>query len=482
MNRLFLKNIYTTWSFFLLRLFASVVVGVFYIFIAGVVQYWFVAFLGESTFNYIVAGLLSLFVGIPLASILGSLLFIFIKGWHVAALAYVPKILACGASAFDVGVRAFNKNLVTFGAVYGARQIIKGLLSEFKTEIWSLADGVHVASALKQFAHHPIVEYIAGDILHYSYDAAVFYLVKNKPKDINEVPSVIVEAAKRYLYCLPSIMITSAQTYVLFRFLPKLLKWLLILYLLFTKGLLTSILLGVLIFPLDYILDNAIFDPLTMIAFLSVYGKKAREPVDDNNPVVRAVNAIISGAEVDDAGYIDKDSPDSPDGEDLLDTSGIIGDEEDSIAESKDRSKAEIKTPNKSSPGVVTSAPAETEHSDAELLNASLASLSTMFKNAVAQDQLPLRRDRPKPEDDISKLPFDTEPIADLEAESGEIVRSGEASATEEDVNPFSSNYADIFKALSGLNVEDMESGILGDEYVSDEDNNQAKNFLAGDE
>lgn len=298
MNKYFLKNVRVTSPFFLVRLACAFLVSFFYILLAAFVQDVIVKVLGESTFNYIVAGVMSLFIGIWFCYFVGALLFMFVKGWHVAALAYVSKIDKSGASALDVGIRAFSKNLISFGAVYGIRIVLKNVVKDFKDKIWTLSADIPYASTLKNVADNPIVEYIASDVLHYAFDATVFYLVKHPAEDANDVPSVVFNALQKYLYCLPSILISSVQTYVFFRFIPKLIKWLVVFYVFFTQGIVAGLLISVLMLPIFYILDNAFFDPLTMMVFISVYAKQCDKPVDENSPVVQAVNAILSGMEI----------------------------------------------------------------------------------------------------------------------------------------------------------------------------------------
>lgn len=298
MNKQFRRNTCVTGVFFLVRFVVALGISLLYILVAAAIQYYFVALLGESTFNYIVGGLLSLFLGALFCHYVGALIFMFVKGWHVAALAYVPKIVKTGAPAFNVGLRAFSKNLMSFGAVYGVRVLLKNTVSGFKDKLWDIADDIPFVELLRRFAEHPIVEYIASDVLHYGFDAAVYYLVRYPPEDINEVPNTVLTAIKKYLYCIPSILLSSVQTYIFFRFIPKVLKWILILWVFLTQGLVAGILITVLMFPVFYILDNAFFDPLTMVMFISAYAKQCDKEVNEEDPVVQAVNSIIDGANI----------------------------------------------------------------------------------------------------------------------------------------------------------------------------------------
>lgn len=293
----FKKFFRVTKGFLVLRLLVAVAVSLIYIFVAAGIQYAFVSFFGENTFNYIAGGLLSLFLGVLVCKGVGAIFFMFIKGWHVAALAYVDKIEEKGLSPLDVGVRAFFKNLVSFGAVYGVRTLLKNVLADFKVKLWEISDEIPYGATLRRFASHPITEYLAGDILHYAFDASIFYLVGNPPEELNEIPSTVLTAVKKYLYCIPSILISSVQTYLLFRFLPKFCKYMLLLWVFLTEGLIAGVLITVLMFPLFYIMDNAIFDPLTMMVFVATYSKKCNKDLDPNDPVVIAVEQILNNEE-----------------------------------------------------------------------------------------------------------------------------------------------------------------------------------------
>lgn len=291
----FRRNVMTTSGFFVLRFIVAIMVAFAYILVAAGIQYAVVGVLGESTFNYIVGGLLSLFLGAILCDRGGALIFMFVRGWHVSALAYANKIRRSHAPAVTVGMKAFAKNIVGFGAVYGVRAIAKNLLADFKDKLWELLKDVPLAQNLQQVAENPVVEHLASDVLNYGFDATIFYLIKNPPKDVNDIPSTVLEGLKKYLYCLPSIMLTSISSYILFRFLPKLCKWLLIIWMFFTQGFCAGILITVLMWPIFYILDNAFFSPLTMVMFISCFSKKCEEGIDEESPAVQFVNSILDG-------------------------------------------------------------------------------------------------------------------------------------------------------------------------------------------
>ena len=63
MGAAFKRNMHVTAGFFALRFAVCIGVALAYLLVAAAIQYAFVSLLGESTFNYIVGGLLSLVLG-----------------------------------------------------------------------------------------------------------------------------------------------------------------------------------------------------------------------------------------------------------------------------------------------------------------------------------------------------------------------------------------------------------------------------------
>ena len=480
MNNLFARNVRVTFGFFLIRLFASVFVGIIYIFLAGVIQYWFVMLLGESTFNYIVGGLLSLFLGVIICNFIGTLAFMFVKGWHVASLAYVPRIIKSGASAVDVGIRAFKKNFLSFGAVYGVRQLVFGTLKDFKTSLWEITDDIPYASTFRKFANNPIVEYIAGDVLHYAFDAAIFYLVRHPASELSEVPNTILTAAKKYLYCIPSILVTSVQTYVLFRFLPKLLKLLSIVFVFLTQGFVAGIFLTVLMHPLFYCLDNALFDPLTMVAFLSVYSKECEKAVDEESSIVRAVTAILDGQKLDttvDDGSTDDEIQAIPTTLDE-ESPGVL---EESLGEDVvpvlDFDDELTSTPLETPPSSVDAAsilPSETPPSPISSRSSSMRDLAVSIK-AAGPTKFSVRP-APGVLSELENMPF-ADPV---DLASDEHTDSTDDTEDEDVFNPFSSGSASSFLAMAGYKAEDLEEDYFGPE--GDIPSSPLSGILTGDD
>lgn len=288
------KHIRITRVFLAVRFAVTFLICLAYLFVVAYIQYLFVGVMGESTFNYITGGVLSLVVGVVFCYYLGAFILMFVKGWHVAALAYANKIEKANASPLRVGMLAFKKNLASFGAVYTVRTILRSALSGFKDKIWTLSEDTPYASTFKGIADNPVVEHLAGDILHYGFDSAIYYLVRYKPDSLEEVPATVLEAVKRYLYCLPSVLISSVSTFIVLRFVPKLVKVLLVAWVFLTQGFIAGVFITVLMIPVFYILDNALFDPLTMTVFLSAYAARCNEEPDPESVVYKTVNAVLS--------------------------------------------------------------------------------------------------------------------------------------------------------------------------------------------
>lgn len=297
MGAAFKRNMHVTAGFFALRFAVCIGVALAYLLVAAAIQYAFVSLLGESTFNYIVGGLLSLMLGILVCSFGGSFIFMFIRGWHVAALAYAKKIYKSGVPAISVGMTVFSKNLVSFGAVYGVRLLVKNLMSRFQDSLWDLLEDVPLLCNLQSFAESPIVEHMSRAVLDYGFDAAVYYLVRFKPESVEEIPDTIMSGLKKYLCSLPSIMATAIGTYFGFEVLPQVLKVLVILGVLFTQGVCAGILITVLLWPIFYILENAFFRPFTMMMFLTCFAAQCDKELDQESSIYKLVASILDGDE-----------------------------------------------------------------------------------------------------------------------------------------------------------------------------------------
>lgn len=294
MENTFKKFIKLSYPFIVIRFLVSLAVSVFYILIGAFIQYQFISLLGESTFNYIVGGLLSLFLGVMFCRSIGAIIFMFVKAWHISALAYADKIISNELSPVDVGSRAFSKNLISFGTVYILRGVINNILFNAKERIWELFDNHPLGQVCKRASSNPMISYIGKDILYFGFDATVFYIVKERLNNADEILTVSVTAVKKYLCCLPAIMLTSLKIFILLRILPQVLKIIIVLVILFTQGFVAGILITVLMYPISYILENTLFDPIIMSMFLAEYSEKCYEELDEHDPIMEIVNSILN--------------------------------------------------------------------------------------------------------------------------------------------------------------------------------------------
>lgn len=263
--------------------------------VAATLQHTYINIFGENKFNYITGGLVSLFIGVLLCNYVGDLLFLLAKSWHVCALAYLPKIMRTSAPPVTVGMKLFKKTFISFGAIYSVKLLLKNLYDGVSDKLWDILHDVPYLEGIGKVANNPIVKHVANDILHFGFDASIFYLVRHNSevKTPQDAMPILTTALKKYLYVLPSIMLTSILSYVLFRILPEIIKWIIVMAIILTQGLVAGILILVLMFPISYIIENSIFEPLTMMIFLNVFEAKCDEDVDDSSSIVSVVNSLF---------------------------------------------------------------------------------------------------------------------------------------------------------------------------------------------
>lgn len=484
------RNLRITAVFMAVRFAVTVLVCFLYLVIAAWIQWAFVSLMGESTFNYIAGGVVSLVVGVAFCYYAGALVLMFVKGWHVSALAYAKKIEDSGAFPLGVGMRAFRRNLISFGAVYGTRMLLKSVLSGFQDKLWTLSEDIPYGNKLKNIAQNPIVEHLANDILHYGFDAAIFYLVRKKPEDLGDVPATVLEAVKRYLYCLPSSLLSSISTFVLFRVIPKVLKTLLILYIFLTQGFIAGIFITVLMFPLFYILDNAVFDPLTMTVFLSAYAAKCDEDPDKDSVIYKAVNVVLEneGLSGESAEQVDGDSGVNREQDEASDVIADVLDDTilDDVVEENSPidGGAGIITP----PGGSSSSRVEAFSADRDMMDAALRSLSAQFAQAAGGTEdgriiLPDAEDTADVDMDVEDL--DGVDVDELEDAGGFASFVGSTTLTPE---VMANRFKDLNSLFNGKNLSfDPMSDTLsehdgGDSGDSDDGHDRASSILAGDD
>lgn len=295
----FKKNLMATKIFFFARFAVSAVVGIVYLLVAAGIQYIYVSWFGESTFNYLIGGCFSLYLGSLVCTYLGKFLFMFVRGWHMAALAFAKQIRKKKLPTLDVGMTVFRKHFGSFAVVYGASMLIGKFIEKGTTELWKLLADVPYLCSLERFAKNPIVTCMARDILSTAFDGIMYYIVKYTKPGLGDDMSVIPEAMRRYLYALPQVMASSLTSYLIFYITPKVLKWILILYLIFSQGLVAGILLNVLLYPLFYLMQHSLFEPLQTIIMISCYSKHCLEEPADDSVYKDIIDKIIEGLGLD---------------------------------------------------------------------------------------------------------------------------------------------------------------------------------------
>lgn len=335
------EQLCATKIFFFVRLVAAMVVGIVYLFVAAGVQYFYVSWFGETTFNYIVGGALSLYLGALACTYLGKLLFMFVRGWHVGAIAFSKQIKDRNLPALDVGMTVFKKHFSSFATVYGAGILIKKFARKGTEELWGLLEDVPYLSSLKQFSKNPIVVKVGEDILDTAFDGIVYYLVKYTKPGFSDDTSAFPEALKRYLYALPRIMISSISLYLILYAVPKIIRMFFVIALFVNNGIVAGILLNVLAYPLFYVIKHAIFEPLETMILISCYSKYCTEDPEENSVYESFVNNlldVVNLGDVDD----NADSEDSKDsGDDTDDIEEYEEDDSDIVSDTPGGSDSE---------------------------------------------------------------------------------------------------------------------------------------------
>lgn len=299
--KLIKRNLKLTSVFFLVRFLVTIVVSVIYILIAAAVQYWFVSWLGENTFNYIIGGVLSLGVGAFICRYLGSLFLTVVSGWQVSAIAYASQIIKKDLPPLQAGMTIFNKHLTSFTAVYGLRAVVRGIVSQGSKLLWNLLENVPYIGTFKRFSQNPIVVHVSEDIFNTGFDAIVYYIVRFTKPGINDDVKVVPTALRQYLLALPGIMLSSITLMLALYIVPKVLRWATILLVFVKSGFTAGILITVLLFPVFYVLRHAVFEPITTVILLTAYARKCKsgdfeeEESQYGNIVNRILNDIGFG-------------------------------------------------------------------------------------------------------------------------------------------------------------------------------------------
>lgn len=277
------ENILATKEFFLTRFVASALVGLVYLLVAAGIQYQYVKWFGESIFNYISGGLISLFLGSIVCAYLGKLVFMFVRGWHMAALAFSKQINERKLSALDVGMHVFGQHFTSFAMVYSAQLLADKFIQKGADELWELIKDVPYISSLQKFSKNPIVKNIAKDILGTGFDCMMFYIVRHTKPGISDDINAAPKALKIYLYSLKSVLISSLSMYFFTYIVPKVIKYAIIASTFVTQGVVAGILITVILYPAFYLVNHTIFEPLRTMVFVACFAKHCKEePLEDN--------------------------------------------------------------------------------------------------------------------------------------------------------------------------------------------------------
>lgn len=293
MSKSLKEKIYYTKSFFIIRLLCAVANVVLYFLIAAWLQYLFVDIFGENKFNYIVGGIISLLFCVAVCKFIGSVLFMFIDGWHIGALMYVEKIKKHSLSSLDVGFRVFKKYFISFGAVWALRSITKNVSSRAKDKLCELLKETSIGKFFADGKLNLVFDYIGNDILHYSFDSVICYIISLKDVDSSKIYDHILTGLKLYIKCLPVIVSSSIQTFLMFKFVPKICRIVLSLVILFTLGLSKGILLLILLYPVSYLLDIVVLDTLTMMVFIDGFCGVYKDVDDEDSNIDDIIEYIF---------------------------------------------------------------------------------------------------------------------------------------------------------------------------------------------
>lgn len=293
------KAFKATWSFILLRFATVSLLSLIYIFVAAQIQYWFVLILGESTFNYIISGMLSLFVGVALCAFAGKYVMLLVNGWHIAALPYANKILDGEVSAISVGFYAFKAHFTSFGIITALSLAITEIGKRLGKELSVTLKEYQIGEFLLKISTFPLFENTVRDIISSAYDCCVYYLVRYTKPGIRDDAQGILDGLKAYVFCLPKIITASLSIFIATNVMPKFVAMAVIVYLIINEGIVGAIFLAVIIYPLWFLLNTVVFRPIYVMAVLGVYSDKCSSIEEDpeyNEQKMKAVMQVIGNA------------------------------------------------------------------------------------------------------------------------------------------------------------------------------------------
>lgn len=288
-------NLIATKIFFVVRFVTSFLVGVVYFLLTAGIQYLFVSIMGKSTFNYIVGGVLALIIGAVVCTQLGRVLFWFVRGWHISALAYAGQINKKKLPALDIGIAAFGRHFTSFASVYGFGILVSNFVKPATSSVWDIIEDVPIIGGFAKYKDKAIVRHVSSDILDTAFDALIYYLVRYTSPGVGDDVKQIAKAMYKYLRALPQILVASIASFISLYFVPKTIAVIVVLFCFASGGIVSGVTILILLFPMFYILHHTIFEPLESVILLSAFSAYCRtvDEESDDDSFREKVNSIL---------------------------------------------------------------------------------------------------------------------------------------------------------------------------------------------
>lgn len=311
-----------TSDFLFVRLAAFCVVITAGLALSTSLQNLFVNLVGASAFNYIVGGMLSLVVSIALVHYVDSLLFTIIRGWNVAALARMPKIVRTKSGSLSVGLSTFKEYFLSIGAIYGASLFINNICKQLGDYFWDMVDGIQFLDNLKAFKENFIVKLVVADILHYAYDCCIFYIIKySESNSAEDVLEQLPSALKKYAGALPDMLLSSLKCWILFDILPNVLMWMTIIRGFFTSlNFFEALLQGIIIWIIFHVFNKIVLDMVVSTAMITAFAYAIHDEGSLSARCIEIMEGIVGGTTDPRDAYDDSELA-SLDNEEVIDSS-----------------------------------------------------------------------------------------------------------------------------------------------------------------
>lgn len=274
------KSLLATWPFFIIRAIAVIIISVIYVIVATQIQYISISLLGESTFNYIVFGLLGLFAAAALCSYVAKAILLLVNGWHIAAIPYTNRIMRRDVSSISVGYYAFKAHFLSFGSIFGLSIAIKKISEAASSPIRKMLEKTALGVAILRFSNMPLFENTIKDMMSSVYDCVIYYLVKYTKPGIQDDAFGIFNAVKLYLYTLPKIIATSLSLYLATNIIPKVVIGIGCVSTFINRGIVDALTAVILAYPIWMVLNIVIFRPLYVVSVLGCYAATCEKHQD----------------------------------------------------------------------------------------------------------------------------------------------------------------------------------------------------------